>query len=603
MSDQNSGPQDDGVTVESDIIYRQLRPASDPETFYPGLESQTITLPAGSTYGPTGGQDPVGSRWHGGTRELPVDILFERDVPVVLRDGTTIFVDVYRPPGATDVPAIIAWSPYGKEGGFWSHAVGHVMGFSAREEWISGLQKFEGPDPAEWVANGYAVINADAPGSYSSEGDLHWFGTKEGKDGYDLVEWVADQEWSNGRVGLEGNSWLSVIQWFIAAEQPPHLAAIAPWNGFADVYEGLIAPGGMPLPGFPTWMTNLLNGNRVEDLVAMIDKYPLKNAYWAAKEAAVEKVTVPAYVAAGPQPGFLHRFTSEVFRQLPTEEKWLRIFNTDEWYFQYAPEYVADLRRFFDHYLKGENNGWESTPRVRVAVLDPGLEPDQQANHEYADAAIYLPAAEVDRPEHEWPIARTRYATLHLDASAGALVDEPLGNEATAEYPAVGGGTTFTYTFTEDTDVIGYVVAKLWLEVTDGQDADLFVRLDKLGVDGRFQGVINVEGLRVSHREIDEERSTDFMIYHTHREEQLLEPGERVPVTIGLAPIAVRFRAGEQLRLQVAGDMSGAEPAPAELASSAQMFAPPVSRNTGTHIVHSGGQYDSYLVLPIVPPK
>ena len=604
MSEQISDRvEGDGAAAASDIIYRAVRPISDPGGFYPGLEPETVILPQGSTYGPTGAEGAMGSRWHGGTRPLPTDILFERDVAVTLRDGTTIYVDVYRPPGATDVPAIIAWSPYGKEGGFWSHARAHVMGFSAREEWISGLQKFEGPDPAEWVPNGYAVINADARGSYSSEGDLQWFGTMEGKDGYDLVEWVAGRDWSNGRVGLQGNSWLSVIQWFIAAEQPPHLAAIAPWNGFSDVYEGLIAPGGMPLPAFPTWMTNLFTGNRVEDLVAMIDKYPLKNAYWDAKDAAIEKITVPAYVTAGPQPGFLHRFTSEVFRRLPTNEKWLRIFNTDEWYFQFTPEYVADLRRFFDRYLKGQQNGWESTARVRVTVLDPGLEPAKGANSEYADAVIYIPAVEVDRPENEWPIERTQYTTLHLDTATGALTSEPVEGERSATYPATAGRAIFTYTFDEPTDVIGYPVANLWFEVVDGQDADLFVRLDKLGADGQFQGVINVEGLRVSHREIDERLSTKFMIYHTHRQEQLLQPGERVPVRIGLAPIAVRFGAGEQLRVQVAGDLDGGEPTVPQLATASQMFLPTVSRNAGTHVIHAGGRYDSTLVLPIIPAK
>lgn len=585
------------------IDYRTLRSKTDPAAFYPGLESETVTLSAGSTFGPTGDEGPMGARWHGGTRRLPADVLFERDVPVALRDGTTIYVDVYRPPGATDVPAIIAWSPYGKQGGFWGHGQAHVMGRSARQEWISGLQKFEGPDPAEWVANGYAVINADARGAYSSEGDLQWFGTQEGKDGYDLVEWAAERDWSNGRVGLEGNSWLSVIQWFIAAEQPPHLAAIAPWNGFSDVYEGLIAPGGIPTPSFVTWMTALLTGDRVEDLVGMIDKYPLKNEYWDAKDAVIEKITVPAYVAAGPQPNFLHRSTPEVFRRLRTNDKWLRIFNTDEWYFQYAPEYVADLRRFFDRYLKGEENGWESTPRIRIDVLDPAIAPEDGANAEYADAAVYKAAAEVNREEGEWPIARTRYTTLHLDTENGALAGDPIGVEGTSQYPATAGRAVFDYTFDEDTDLIGYPVLNVWLEVVDGQDADLFVRLDKLGADGEFQGVINVEGLRVSHREIDERLSTDFAVYHAHRREQLLESDEVVLVRIGISPIAVRFRAGERLRLQIAGDMDGGEPTVPDLAMASQTFVSPEPRNSGTHVIHSGGVHDSTLVLPIVPSK
>ena len=100
--------QNDEAAVYSDVIYRPLRPVSDPAAFYPGLEPEVVTLPRGSTYGPTGAEGPAGSRWHGGTRALPTDILFERDVAVTLRDGTVIYVDIYRPPGATDVPAIMA---------------------------------------------------------------------------------------------------------------------------------------------------------------------------------------------------------------------------------------------------------------------------------------------------------------------------------------------------------------------------------------------------------------------------------------------------------------------------------------------------------------
>lgn len=584
------------VTVDG-VIYRSLRPVSDPASFYPGLHPEVVTLPAGSTYGPTGSEGDEGSRWHGGTRPLPTDILFERDVAVPLRDGTTIYVDIFRPLGATNVPAIVSWSPYGKEGGFWNHAVAHPIGKSPREEWISGLQKFEGPDPAEWVSHGYAVVNADARGSYSSEGDMQFFGEQEGRDGHDLVEWIAARDWSNGRVGMQGNSWLAVAQWFVAGEQPPHLAAIAPWNGFFDIYNDFVAAGGMPTPAFADFLADRQWGNRVEYLPGMLEKFPFKNSYWDTKVAQLEKITVPAYVAAMPQPGAFHRWTSEAFRRISSREKWLRIFNTDEWYFEYKPEYVADLRRFFDRYLKEERNGWEDTPRVRVAVLDRALEPGTGANPDCADAMIYVPAVEMDRPEQEWPVARTQYNRLYCDA--GTLGPQPADAESAARYPGAGGEATFTHVFAETTELIGYAQAKLWVEVIEGQDADLFLRLDKLGADGRVHGVVNLESLRVSHRELDEARCTEFMVYQTHRREQPLEPGERVLITVGFAPMAVRFAAGEQLRLRVATDLGDPSTPGLELAA---MSLPPVVRNAGTHVIHCGGRYDSCLVVPVVSP-
>ncbi len=83
---------------------------------------------------------------------------------------------------------------------------------------LSPGAKFEGPDPAYWCHHGYAVINPDSRGVGNSEGDIAFWGTGDGEDGYDLIEWVAAQEWCNGRVGMAGNSWLAIAQWYIAAE-------------------------------------------------------------------------------------------------------------------------------------------------------------------------------------------------------------------------------------------------------------------------------------------------------------------------------------------------------------------------------------------------
>ena len=73
---------------------------------------------------------------------------------------------------------------------------------------------------------------------------------QEGRDCYDVVEWLTEQEWCSGKVGMSGTSYLAVAQWFTAAEQPPHLAAINPWEGVSDVYRDLVMRGGIPDTGF-----------------------------------------------------------------------------------------------------------------------------------------------------------------------------------------------------------------------------------------------------------------------------------------------------------------------------------------------------------------
>lgn len=94
---------------------------------------------------------------------------------------------------------------------------------------VSGLQKWEGPDPAEWCPHGYAVVNCDARGAFTSEGDIYVHSYREAFDAVDLIEWLAEQPWCDGQVALVGNSWLALMQWRIASLRPKGLAAIAPW--------------------------------------------------------------------------------------------------------------------------------------------------------------------------------------------------------------------------------------------------------------------------------------------------------------------------------------------------------------------------------------
>ena len=585
---------------DEDVIFRALRPTWDPTSFFPRPDPKTIVLPQGSTYGPGKFPAPLGSRWHGGTRTLPTDVQLDQDVTVQMRDGSRIYVDIYRPPGVESVPAIVAWSPYGKQGGYWNYCRGNLGAVPPRH-WTSGLQKFEGPDPAEWVQHGYAIVHPDPPGAFASEGKLRTWGEAEGRHVYDLIESLAEQEWCSGRIGMAGNSWLTMSQWFAAAEQPPHLAAIAPWNGFFDVYD-FVAPGGVPAPQFAELVTDFQWGSRMEWLPAMIKKYPLKNEYWDTHDAALESIQVPAYVAHS-WPVGVHKWTPEAFRRLGSDNKWLRLTNTHEWYDLYTPEYVDDLRRFFDRYLKGVDNGWEQTPRVRITVLDPGLKNAESANARYADSKGYTPAVVVDRPEQEWPLARTQYTKLHLRASR-TLAENPEMEHKSSRYRARTGSASFIYTFDHDTELTGYAVANLWIEVAGGTDADLFVDLCKLDDRGRRLGIFETSTLRVSHRALDTARSTHFLPRHTHRQELPLTEGEPVEVSIGFAPAAMLFRAGEKLRLRVSGSPLRwlRDPTGGTLGGVASnVLAPIPTRNRGVHVIHYGGEYQSYLSVPVIP--
>jgi len=115
-------------------------------------------------------------------------------------------------------------------------------------------------DPAEWVPRGYAIVNVDPRGVGDSDGDVRWWGRSEGRDGHDVIEEFAKLSWSNGKIGLAGNSWLAMSQYFIAAEQPPHLAAIAPLEGATDPVREDSLRGGIPSTGFAHSVAELLIG-------------------------------------------------------------------------------------------------------------------------------------------------------------------------------------------------------------------------------------------------------------------------------------------------------------------------------------------------------
>lgn len=523
------------------------------------------------------------------TYEAAPGIICEQDVAVPMRDGVVLYADVFRPADEREeVPAILAWSNYGKRCNEFrtGDEVAYTPGVPKGA--VSPMAKFEAPDPAFWCHNGYAVVNVDIRGIGYSGGYHDQFGKQDAEDGYDFIEWTAQQPWCNGRVAMAGSSALAISQWHIAAEQPPHLACIAPWEGTSDMYRESLYEGGIPCIQFTNFATagacGLLG---IDDQGAMAERYPLMNAYWEDKIPDFSKIVVPAYVCAGWN-HFHLRGSVNGWRKMSSTQKWLRTHREFEWPDFYSREGVAELKLFFDRYCKDIHNGWESTPRVRIAVQDRFDEDWQPA-----------------RAENEFPLARTRYERLYLDASAAALRDEPVAQEAEVAYDAQTGEATFDYTFAEDTELTGYCKLRLWVEARGHDDMDLFVTLKKLSRAGVEQPITLFGGtaphpgawgkLRVSHRELDPALSTDFQPVQAHRRELKLSAGEVVPVDVEIVPTSRIWHAGETLRVHVAGryirDPHWIEPLVWE------------TNNAGEHVVHTGGERASYLQIPVIPPK
>ena len=512
-------------------------------------------------------------------------IRVDQDTAVKLRDGVTIYVDVFRPGGSEgekDLPTIVSWSYYGKR----SNLPGHDnFTLGVPEGSCSNMCMFEGPDPAYWCKQGYAVVGVDGRGVGNSEGNFPWLGRQDAEDCYDTIEWVAAQPWSNGKVGMFGNSALAMSQWTVAALEPPHLTCIAPWEGGTDLYREYYTDNGIPATDFNRFINVIFRGRGyIIDNVAMVEQYPLMNAYWESKISDFEKITIPVYMTAGWQHIHL-RGAMNAWMSIKSAKKWLRAHRDFEWPDSYMWWNMKDLKRFFDRYLKDIRNGWEATPLVRIDVMD-----------------AYDRDFQVARPEREFPLARTQYRKLYLDAASGKMSAQPTVTVSKATYDAKEGRTTFDITFEEDVEITGYAKVRLWVEAQGSDEMDLFITLMKLDTKGEFLPAF-VMGqphpgssgkLRVSQRELDPELSTDFQPVQAHRSRKKLKPGEIVPVDIAIYPLSRIWHRGQRLRLQIAGRYfreGWFEPFAWNL------------ENKGQHVIHTGGLYESYLQIPVIPPK
>ncbi len=570
---------------EFETLWLKLFPVTSPDSAYAGFAPGTTVLKKGQVM-------------EDGCMPLPCDILLERDVPIVLRDGVTVYADVYRPTDAGQkVPALMNWNPAGKQGR-------HDMTFPGMAEEdrefprasVSGLQVWLCNDPARWVPEGYAVVSVDPRGVYASEGDMSYFGEIDALDGCECIDWISRQAWCNGNVGMAGNAFTAIEQWFMAAKKPPALKAIAPWEGHGDFYREEFVVGGIP-KGADTHMRRTYGAGRIEFASGMAEKYPYMNAYWEGKRVDPADIDIPAYVVASYCNANHTRGTIDMFRGLASREKWLRIHNTSEMHDFRSEDKRQDLQKFFDHFLKGIDNGWEKTPAVRVSVLD----------HGHTDI--------VDRPEQSFPLERQILTRLYLH-SGGTLSPAPAAAEALDAYDCIPGQATlrYTYTFPETTEITGYSKLHLWVQGEGCDDMDLFVFINKLDDQGMrtgcnfftshpkllHPGASAYSGpfmgrLRASMRQTDPARSLEEIPYYTFTGAQKLQPGQIVPLDIGIPPTGLVFHAGETLELLISGqDFNGA---------GSGTLAVGMGANYGRHIVHMGGQYDSYLLLPVIPNK
>jgi putative CocE/NonD family hydrolase len=566
-------------------------------------------------------------------------VLEARDQMVEVRDGVKLAVDIFRPDADGRFGAVLCQTPYNKDG------------LAQRAAWFA--------------QRGYAVVNSDSRGRFDSEGQWDPFTPKHKTDGYDLVEWIARQPWCNGRVGTYGLSYMGWTQWWTATQAPPSLKCIVPevappdqfYNGpyqngilvcWAVDWAGMMAGrtpnvvGDGPYGGFATtrdadYMRTPyieLDDRRKHGYTTWFDTWIRQNLasgeYWRAiayqNEESYRKVSVPSLAISGwfdaNFPGTPTNFqamkqyggTPEARRPRLVIGPWQHLINRSRTAagVDFGPQSLIDwdgyVCRWFDHHLKGIDNGVMDDPPVHVFVM---------GRNQWRAAA-------------DWPLPETQWTKYYLhsggsangSAGDGTLSTDAPGDEPPDHYtydpadptpsPAFANGhidgprdtsdsaaraDVLVYTtepLEEEVEVVGPITAKLYA-ASSARDTDWMVRLIDVHPDG-YAAFLCEGMMRARHRDPQREGAFNPERLST------IEPGKVYPYTIEFwRATGNLFAKGHCIRVEISSSYfpyylrnlnTGADNVGLETRSV-------VARQT----IHHDREAASHVVLPIIPTQ
>jgi uncharacterized protein len=342
------------------------------------------------------------------------------------------------------------------------------------------------------------------------------------------------------------------------------------------------------------------------DAFEELKKHPFDDEWHRSRSADLSQIRTPLLTCAnwGGQ-GIHPRGNFNGFTETPdSTPKWLEAHGDSHWSHFSSGYGVALQKRFFDHYLKGEKNGWDKQPKVQLNIRHPGEK-------------------FVVRAEKEWPLARTQWTRFYLDPAKQSLSDKPVAQAAKVEYDADGKGVTFSLPpFGKATEITGPMAAKLFVS-SSTKDTDLFVIVrvfDPAGKELTFMGSTDPNTpiangwLRASHRRLDPARSKPYRPFHPHDRAEYLMPGEVYECEVEIVTSCIVVPAGWRVALTVRGKDYEYE---GELSDFGKQFHygtrgtggmthndpddRPADVYNGKVTLHAGGGRDAYLLLPIIP--
>jgi predicted acyl esterase len=537
---------------------------------------------------------------------LPDDIVVERDVMIPTRSGPRLAANIFLPTGEGPWPVMMCCTTYGKDlhpleytlsgRGPANRSIGLDMGNMR----VSEATPFEAADPGWWVPHGFVVIHVDALGSGKSEGDAALGLGDVVVDAFcDAVTWAADQSWSNGKVGLNGVSYLAAVQWRIAQKNPRGLAAMCPWEGFTDVYSDVVVHGGIPETSFfPWWMSGEKSASPEDDggpffyaEKPQLDDGPFgafsnlskgvcpNRSQFPVPDLDYDAITIPTLTCGSWSAQGLHsRGCFNGFQRIAAENKYLFTHGRHEWTVSNSVEALEYQLLFFNKFLANKGDGPPS--RVRLET--------RRTLEEYSV-----------RADDEFPSQSAHLTSFYLNGESSTLTLS-VPNDSSASYDSESNvdSLRFSVRFDEDTEISGPMALRCFVSAEAGFDLDLFVgvrKIDSSGHEVHFwnrlsrNDIVTRGWLRASRRP-DPSVVADSLvpIFDGDVESEFL-PHEVMELNVEVLPSSTFYEKGSSMVLELRGrDIT-------EL----QNFQHHHVFNSGRHTVWCGTAFPSRLLVPL----
>lgn len=490
-----------------------------------------------------------------------------------VRDGTRLRYHLVRPADQGRHPVVVQYDGY---------SAGTDPTFGS----IPGLEE-------RLLERGFALLGVSIRGTGCSSGVHDLFEPAQAKDGAEAVEWAARQPWSNGRVGMAGYSFPGIMQLLTAAQRPKGLKAIVPSSVVFDLYRDVGYPGGIQNSAFGVLFTEQqkLPGQQETPRVALqgdtecaanfavhearnpvIAEQGIRAPYsdsrfgssdYAARSAmsTAQDIDVPVLTSiywqdeqTGPRVGGLLE-PGGLLHTLPAGRTWALVSNGNHDFNEDNPAYIDLMASFLAHFVGGEDNGFERTPKV--TQLHEASLSDGRASWITRSEQLPAPEPVVLQLGGDGRLDRSRrnsddvtYAAPLPSSSTNPAPYDPTTDAVWAvPAPDAGRAVWTSPPLARDLEVLGSASLDLRI-VASAEDLDLQATITEVRADGQ-EHFVQRGWLRASHRRLDASRSTATRPFHPGRaaDVQTLAPGQPFDARLEVLPFGHTFRAGSAIRV------------------------------------------------------